>query len=695
MLFLDLDVALIYQLADWLADAIGDKSTVLPVAGGAPEEREKPPVISITGGAAEENLWDRITVEPRRPDQPEDFGFRWAPGPLVGDDEITRIVVLPDLAWAGLPVSRAAVTLVGADVAHLERSGVSQRWHPQDRWLAALRSHDTGRVSAHLLDRFSVRVDAEWLRLPRHGGKVLPDPPSDWKDRIQAVRRRNVELPAMSDAATDRVVETLPARYPGIRRDLALARLARGMAALYGDAEVTPRHVDEAASLVGMAARPPAGSNGHSNGHSRRSSTGRSHLGLHASSADSANGAQPTSPGQASSFQAGTSSFQAGTGREPPTVPSPTLPSGTVPLRPALPPAAPGARGNGWTPHGPHGKDDIKARVAAIGGDKARLTPEKGAPVLGGHNGAAAPSRLYPEDTAQPGRDLAPLRLGWQRAVAGPPRGTPIGTQRAVDTRDIAMASTLLYAARFQRRRCQEHRQLLVSDPNHHLHVRVADLRSYRRAPRPAALLVLVLDHTSRVRGWDWYGVLAPYLRWAYVNRALVGVVQVGAGAEGPPELRATQFRSRGVLDPRVAQALRSGQEGRATARATPLAHALSLAMDMLRHDTQQAGAPVSKAYLVVITDGRANVPLDDSLLARTPRPPVGHRAVTDAGNVAGKIGALRRVRGVVVDSGPRANAYLTEALAKALGGRLVHADPPADGSAAGWPGTEPGSGGA
>ena len=99
--------------------------------------------------------------------------------------------------------------------------------NPQAGSLAALRSHDTGRVSAHLLDRFSCG-QRQWLNYPRQGGKVLPDPPPDWKDRIQAVRRRNVELPAMSDAATDRVVETLPARYPGVRRDLALARLARG-----------------------------------------------------------------------------------------------------------------------------------------------------------------------------------------------------------------------------------------------------------------------------------------------------------------------------------------------------------------------------------------------------------------------------------------------------------------------------------
>jgi magnesium chelatase subunit D len=50
---------------------------------------------------------------------------------------------------------------------------------------------------------------------------------------------------------------------------------------------------------------------------------------------------------------------------------------------------------------------------------------------------------------------------------------------------------------------------------------------SYRRAPQPGHLLVLLLDHTCRAEDWNWLEPLSEYLGWAYVNRALVGVVEV------------------------------------------------------------------------------------------------------------------------------------------------------------------------
>ena len=167
----------------------------------------------------------------------------------------------------------------------------------------------------------------------------------------------------------------------------------------------------------------------------------------------------------------------------------------------------------------------------------------------------------YPEDTERPGRDAPLLRLGWQRMLTGPPRGQPIGTQRALSSgSDIAVAATIMNAARFQRLRCPEPGEHYQS--HHQLHVEKRDLLSHRRAPQPGQLLVLLLDHTCRVLYWDWYEPLAEYLDWAYVHRALVGVVQVGVAPGGPHgalsggELRATQFQARGVLDPRMLAAL-------------------------------------------------------------------------------------------------------------------------------------------
>jgi magnesium chelatase subunit D len=574
LLLLDLEPALIYPLARWLKELLED---------------DDPPLIQLGPMMAEDTLWERFKLHSDRRERPEDLGFRWEPGRLAGYGRPPGIVVVPDLAWLGLPAARAAVTLIDADVAHLERSGVTQTWRPRDRWLAALRRDEVHLVSAHLLDRFAVRVDARTLEVPWN-----PAPDTDtelpWNPDpalFQTVRERlGNPLPGISVAAVNRVVAKVSPSGPGSRRDLALGRLARALAALTGDPAVLPGHVDRAAELVGL--RPSPG---------RRGTYG-----------DSRNGS-------------GNRHDEYDDGR-----------------------AAPGPLG----PHGVNGQLPVESDIA-----------ERAMPLL--------PHGPYPEDTAKPGRDAPLLRVGWQRVLTGPPRGQPIGTQRALDDRDIAVTATVLNAARFQRLRCPEHNEHYQL--GHELHVANQDLLGYRRAPQPGQLLVLLLDHTCRARDWDWYEPLSQYLGWAYVTRALVGVVEVGAAAdETTRDLRATQFQSRGVLDPRVAAAL-----GREPGRATPLAHGLSLAFALLRRSTQQGGPAISEAVLVVVTDGRANVPLPHSQTGTVPAN-VGRAGVDHALREARKIKALgRRVRSVVIDPGWQLNGHLAAMLAAELAAPLEH----------------------
>jgi len=258
VLLLDLDPALIYPLARWLKALLADAPPeevesddahpeAVPSGGG-------PPLIQLGPKMAEDTLWVRFTLT--EPAPPENLGFEWNPGRLSGYSRVPGIVVVPDLAWLGMPASRAAVTLVGADVVHLERSGVSQPWRPRDRWLAALRSDEVDKVSAHLLDRFTLRVDAEGLELP---WKPDPDLELPWDpDPVltQVVRGRlGAALPGVSDAAVDRVMRVIDPGVPGARRYLALGRLARALAALEGDLEVRPGHVDGAAELTGLLRR--------------------------------------------------------------------------------------------------------------------------------------------------------------------------------------------------------------------------------------------------------------------------------------------------------------------------------------------------------------------------------------------------------------------------------------------------------
>ncbi|GAA2107280.1 hypothetical protein [Actinomadura alba] len=556
VLLFDLDPALAPSLARRLAELLA-----------APDQ-----VVVVGATTSEDDLWTRV-----RPWPGGRAGFRGELGPLVGADRPPGVILVPDLARLGLAATRAAVTTIGADVAHLERTGWRLTWAPRDRWLATCRRDEIGRVSPHLLDRFAVRIDAAGLR--PGPGNPLPEPPPSWRRAVRAGL-----LPGLSIGAADRVIELVPAVGAGARRDLALARIARALAALGGASVAEAAHVDEAARLVGLSTSAPE---------------------------DLVPGPRATEIG---------------------------------PSTRAAPPIAtePAVREVGAPPAEPEALPTAALPAPGMSGDP------------------------YPEDRTEPEREAEPLRSPWRRGAAGgPPRGHPIGAQAAREVRDIALTATLLESAKFQTLRCPDHFRGSVAHP---LHVRAADLRSHRRAPRPGHLLVLLLDHTCR-RGWDWYGDLAPYLQWAYALRAAVGVIEVGA-ADAPDELCAQRFSARSLLDPRVREAL-----DRPAGRATPLAHGLSLAVRSLRHDTQHGDAAVDEALLLVVTDGRGNVPLRASRTGQAPGR-VGREGVQDALDVAAEIGRLHRVRSLVVDPGPRPYAHLTTDLAQALGGSVVSGGP-------------------
>ncbi|HEY0932563.1 MAG TPA: hypothetical protein VGD91_02365 [Trebonia sp.] len=615
VLLLDLDPVLLFPLAKWLADLIG-----------GPRGENQPPVLGLSGRYTEESLWGRY-VPTRDHHEP----LRWKNGVLDSHESRPGIVIVPDLTRLSLPAARAAVTLVGAEVAHLARGPEPRIWHPRDRWLAGLSREDAGTVSPHLLDRFSVRVDATGLAGGWPGQPALPQPSLQWRHAVQAGRAG--ERPEFPGSAAERVEALVSARAPGVRRDLALARTARALAALAGEAVTSTGYVDRAAEFLGLWP----------------------------------NAAAATSP---------------------PAVYVPshaiTVPTVVTAPRPAWPePAGTGQAGDGTrleTGHGA-GPEDGKAKAgtgkaqAAAGAAKEfPPTPASGTegPATRTNGWPSLAAAQYPEDDAAPRRVSDPLRSGWQRGKSGPARGYPVGTERARDLSDIAVLPTFLEALPHQAKRCPSRRTC-----EHGLHVYPEDLRSYRRAPWTGHLLVLVLDHSSRALDWDWLEPLTPYLSWAYITRAQVGVVQVGAArADGGPagELRASEFRGKNLLDPRVEAALepRPG-------RATPLAHGLTLAAAILRHDTQQGGAPVTEARLVVVTDGRANVPLSNS---QSGLPPVnvGRRAVDDAELAAKAIRGLHRVQSVVIDPGPEANRHLATRLAVALAAPLTSglADPPA-----------------
>lgn len=279
------------------------------------------------------------------------------------------------------------------------------------------------------------------------------------------------------------------------------------------------------------------------------------------------------------------------------------------------------------------------------------------APVPGERPGPSSP---YPEDTAGPGPDGATLRTPARRtAGARASRGAVVGVRRARDLWDLAPVRTAMEAAKYRAIRGGQGPLVIVPQ----------DLRGYVRAPEPVRMLTLVLDHTCRGE-WDWHPTLEPFLRWAYVARAAVHVVEVGArGAAN--ELRAGSFSARSTRDPRIAAAL-----DRRAGRATPLAHGLDQAGSALRRAFRHHRAGLVEALLVVVTDGRGNVPLAAGRSGRPDRGPAGRTGTTDAVEAAERISTLGRSRlhSVVIDPGRRPYTALPAELADALGGSVIAA---------------------
>jgi magnesium chelatase subunit D len=563
-----------------------------------------------TLGAAtrDEELWLRPSLRVRK----GRMVFTTAPGPLVDNDPAIgpRMVIVPDLVRLSLAGARAAVQTLGADVASVERYGFRARWRPHSRWLAACQTEEVAQISPHLLDRFPIRVNA-----------------ADLQSSLTAV---DLVLGAISsERANDELFAPLPDAWQAV-----LARRGRARCSLSNEA---------AGRIIELLGEVPG---------SRRAIA----LARLTRALAVLDGARV----------AGVRYVEAAArlvGLRDPT------------HRPAAPALAdsPAAAMKATAP-APRATTDAHRSEADADHDHTNaaraMQPlfESGRPdtleafLVEEQDRPASP---YPEDEAQPFREFAPLQTPWQRrAEPSSTRGQVVGVQRTTSLRDLAFVPTVMEAAKYQnlpgRRGRAGHggpAQLVVSP---------SDLRSYVRAPAPARMLVMLLDHTCR-KGWDWQDALAPYLQWAYVSRANTCVIEVGS-RDTLAELRASKFTARSALDPRIGSALYQP-----AGRASPLAHGLELTRQVLRHAFQHQSSSVDEAWLVVVSDGRGNVPLQCSLTGQMTGP-VGREGVEDALTVAGDIGAMEQIRlhTVVVDAASQPYSDLPFQLARAMRGVVV-----------------------
>lgn len=546
------------------------------------------PLIQLDAGVAEDGLWSRLRPVDGHGETPLWFELSALaqPGPAV--------VFIPDLVRLSLPAARAALELIDADVAYLERLEFPGHiWRPDLLWIAGCAWQDVGKLSPHLLDRFALRCrisrpppaaarreDAVQLQLAGN----LPAAPKWSPAQIRRLRRAFTATPAFTAPAVARSVEygALVAQ-PRPTVDLAVARLAGALARMAGTVAVRPSHVDKAAHLLGMVLP---------------SSTAD-----HARKPDELSQAEPTTGSQSEV---------------------------EIQETPSEPPEP---RGDGAEPEGAEAGETFAA----------------GAP--------------YSEELALVQRPADPLVLAGRsvrwRSTAG---GRAIGTIPAHDLADLAVVATLLEAARFQ-----PVRRLRAPGDERQWLFRKSDLRRYRRAPALNALLVLLVDFTA-VHELPWWPVVVPALRQAYAERAVVCLVRVGACAEGGDALtlRADSQQFAGVLDPGLYAAI----NGSATGRATPLAHGLALSIESIRR-VRGVSASV-QIRLLVVSDGRGNVPLSVSYAGELPERSAPRQGLQDALNKARELRALgRHVWACVFDPQPEHYPDLPQLLADALGADL------------------------
>jgi magnesium chelatase subunit D len=558
----------------------------------------------------EEDLWGQLLLKDRQ--------IAWQAGSLAsGRGQELRLVVIPDLTRLSMAAARACVTLIGSETAHLERHGKQEAWRPNLCWLAGCLSQhgETGLVSPHLLDRFALRLSDRVLVKGDDSAAVRQARVREIRESIAGIEQPH--SPSLSPELIERLQQAKQI-YPTVtleseRRvvdyfDCNESYSLRRELALLRLAQVNARLAGASQvrqSDVDLAAKT---------------------IGLKLREISDQE-KRKTELGEKSKSE--TSSA------------------------PSIPATDPDRQDRSSGLKQPESKQ-IKETVYPA--DTEKNFPEQDIPLQSGNP--------YREDDAPVQREAASLRLPLHRLRSvGQGRGAIIGVEPATSVEDLAIVSTLFEAAKYQQIRRRER-----GNDGDGLIFQAQDLRRYRRAVVPEQMLAMVVDYTC-LQESKWQDALLPYLQWAYIERASVCLIQIGA-AHPKDELRADRVTAKNVLVPQISQKLEA-----AAGKATPLAHGLDLTLESLRHALQHGRSTLEQVVLVVITDGRGNVPLQVSQGGELVFP-VGRKGIEDTLEVARQIAVLNKVKAVVLNPQPKHYSDLPIILAQALGAKIAEIAP-------------------
>ena len=576
---------------------------------------KKVTIVQLGTAETDDRLWGQLAFSRQNTQSKKSGPVRWQHG-LLGkpsQDEL-RLIIIPDLTNLTLSAARTCVSLIDASVVHLERHGQQACYSPHFCWLASCPSSDVGMVSPHLLDRFALRLTGKL----RFGENQREQTLRAWLSEGMH-ETDSVEL-SMPEADWE-TLAIASQQHPTISAD-ALAHIEHYVEQTY------PQSARRALALARLAIAE-AQISSEEKVLPRTIDRAASTIGLSICSMLEDSGVEEDDEAPMSQ-PADVDAF------------SPLLPVAEPPID------RPIKELSSYTPKDIHAGDEGEKL------DAAALQMER-------------PSDPYREDGAVVERDLHSLKIPTRRShTRFPAYGEIIGTIPTQTPQDLALFSTLLEAAKFQpmRQLDGDGDRLVVLPP---------DLRRYRRAAATESMLSVVLDYTC-LKGCHWEDSLLPYLKWAYIERASVCLVQVGNKlADADPhnitatELRAKRILERNVLVPRFTAALDD-----AVGRATPLAHGLELALLSLKHALQHGRSRVQRAVLVVLSDGRGNVPLSASHNGRI-KIPVKREGVESAWRVADDIVKLSTVSTIYLNPQPVHNKELPIELAQRLDAQLFN----------------------
>ena len=535
------------------------------------------PFINLPLGASEDRVLGSLDFERALKDGRKAF----QPGLLASAHRgilyIDEVNLLPD-HLVDVLLDAAAM-----GVNRVQREGLAVQ-HPARIALVGTMNQEEGELRPQLLDRFGMMAEVRAPQEPRVRTEIVrrrlaweADPEAfgvTWQPRQAALREQVLQAQALlpqvsiAEGLLELISELCCSQgVTSLRADLVMNKAARALAALHGRTNVAPGDLTQAAMLVlphRRRAKPfeqPGLDEGELQRVMRQASSARGDG--EAAGADANGGEEGTGVPEASESRGD------------------------------------GARGPGTRDAGGAGNaGDPEAGPFRGGSSDNRPRGSRDASDVGDTGDAEAPQRVFSAKAAPPpprielkSAAVAAGAVGRRSVAAESRRGRELRAVPNARPTDLAITPTL-------------HHSLLRTGglpPGGRLEVTAEDLHQKVRSGRQGSLILFVVDASGSMAALQRMelvkGAVLALLRDAYERRDEVGVIAFrGAKAE----LLLAPTRSVDTAELQLRELPTGGR--------TPLAHALQVASDVLN---QNSGASRPQPLLIVVSDGRANVPLD------------------------------------------------------------------------------------